>query len=166
MKHPALLAISLLLSFWILSSQGALAFPNEPSNGFRDLAWETLSKDVQGLNLVDERRIGGDMITVYTRESDQLSFEGTELDRIRYVFFKGKFFLVYLVATDSRSKYKAIRSALLDKFGQPSAAFPRRDRFYWEGQKVTVSLEYDDFPERTVVSYYYRPLGERIQQAP
>jgi hypothetical protein len=161
MSKAACFIIPLFIGLWLGSPQAGEAFQNEPT-GFRGLTWETPFEAVQGLRLVDERQVNGQRISVYTRESDQLVFGGTKIDRIRYVFLQGRFFLVHVVATDSRSKYKTIRKTLYDRFGQPSAAFPRRDRYYWEGEEVTVSLEYDDFPGRSVVSYYYKPIGSSI----
>ncbi len=137
------------------------AFQNEPQ-GFRGIAWETNIDDIQGLDLKDQRMIKDYPLSVYTKDPESLSYAQVKLKDIRYVFYKKQFFMVHLVA-NSRSRYKAIKKYLHEKFGEPTAAFNKQDRFFWEGEKTTISIRYKIFPKRTVVSFYYKPIGKTLE---
>ncbi len=151
--------------FFLMVAKAMFAFRNEPE-GFRGIKWEARSHGIQGLKLVETKETGnGEHLDIYVRKGDRLSFGQVELKKIRYVFYKNRFFLVHLVAFSHKAN-KSLKQELVDRFGEPSDSSSKRDLLYWDGKETSVYLKYDVLPKRSVLSFYYQPIGESLQSKP
>ncbi len=163
MKAKYIFTFVIFFSLLFLTNvQAVYSFQNEPE-GFRGIKWETKSKDVQGLKLIKEKETGkGHELNIYKREGEALSFGQAELKKVRYVFYQDHFFLVHLVAF-SHKNYKLLKKELKGRFGEPSDSSAKRDLACWQGKQASIYLKYDVLPKRSVVSFYYRPIGKNFQ---
>ncbi|MGE5197317.1 MAG: hypothetical protein ACM3IL_02310 [Deltaproteobacteria bacterium] len=131
------LKIALLLFFIaipLLSFHSGFAYQNEP-DGFREFRWQTDIKQIKNLQLVQE--YGG--LAEYTRDNENLDFEGVRFDRILYGFTGSRLETVILeLETLDDIRYNLLRALLLSKFGTGEA--DEAKGIFWRGEKTNIKL--------------------------
>jgi hypothetical protein len=117
------------------------------SDGFRGITWGTPVASVKGLTLVSST---SDKVDYYSRKGDTLTFEGASVDSVLYGFWNGKFYSS-LVTFKSAGKWKVIKKALFEKFGEGSRL--RGEHFGWRGLKTDILARWDKSNNDGSVAY-------------
>jgi hypothetical protein len=109
---------------------------------------------------------GGDL-KAYTRKGDSMSLGDAELKGINYIFYKGRFYCVY-IDFEGLSNFRKIRDSFVELYGPPMAEQSSEWDYFWGGRKASVTLTYDKSAEKGEVGYKFVPIDlelERDQRA-
>jgi hypothetical protein len=117
-------------------SHGSLAYLDF-KNGFRDLQFG--DPPAEDMRLVEDH---GDT-TYYTRPRDDLRIGNSQLNRIAYGFYRGRFYTA-LLSTEGLINSRALLEVLRQAYGRGARPNRFMDRYYWEGARVVLS--YDENP--------------------
>jgi hypothetical protein len=142
MKKLYLLLLLMLLSV-LLSKNNADAnnFLNEP-DGFRGIKWETHVSKVKGIQNKDNVYSYGDI--TYTRKNDNLEIAGAKVEKIRYLFTKGKFTGVS-IEFKNNDNFNSIKEQFFKEYGTPNHfnnSTAIHEEFMWKGKKTLIRLFY------------------------
>ena len=132
-------------------------------SGFRDLKWGTKIADVPGMILVKD---SGDSKR-YRREGDKLAIGEAELKEIDYVFYKGRFYCLWIESV-GYSNWKALKDAVFATYGKGDQPNEFIEKYYWFNREdVGMSLDYNEFAKRTIICMFYNPIRdeEKADQA-
>jgi hypothetical protein len=117
-------------------SPGSLAYLDF-RNGFRDLKFG--DPPAADMRLVEDH---GET-TYYTRPGDDLRIGNSQLNRIAYGFYRGRFYTA-LLSTEGLTNSRALLEVLRQAYGRGARPNRFMDRYYWEGSRVVLS--YDENP--------------------
>lgn len=115
------------------------AFENEP-DGFRGIVWGTDISQLKDMEFIKVDPKTG--IRLYKRKKDNMKIGNANLDAIYYGFFNNKFYVV-IAETLFFTDFEELKRACFENFGkgdQPRLYF---DEYFWDGEKVKISLIYD-----------------------
>ena len=130
-----LLVVSLSFSNFIFSVfADDFKLGSEP-NGFRGIKWGTNISTLSNMEY-----IGGTLEEVYVRKGEILKIGGAKLRTIRYCFWKGRLFKVYVF---SESGY-ALDEVVFKKFGVGQQSHSDGDSYYWFGKITLMVLDSQD----------------------
>jgi len=144
-----------IISFLIILTIGtfsinSFAFQNEP-DGFRGIKWGTKIG-----TLKDMVKAGGtgDQI-MYTKINDKLQIGNAELERIGYLFWKGKLCSVS-IPTKGHSNWTALKKVLFLKFGDGKQQNEHIEKYSWGNLsgKTLILFEYNQFSEKGTLFMY------------
>lgn len=127
------------LFLYIFLSTNIYAFENEP-DGFRGIVWGTDISQLKDMEFVKVDPKTG--IKLYKRKKDNMTIGNANLDAIYYGFFDNKFYVV-IAETLFFTDFEELKKACFENFGkgeQPRLYF---DEYFWNGEKVKISLIYD-----------------------
>jgi len=110
------------------------AFQNEPT-GFRGMEWGAPIEAQEGLILVDRAADRA----MYRRTSDELRIGEAELQRIQYMFYKGRFAAV-IIRTSGATNKAALILAFKTQFGNSMQANRYIDDHIWSGKIATLGV--------------------------
>lgn len=119
----------------LLNAIDAGAFQNEP-DGFRGIPWGTpIENHMAEMQRIDAK----DHLILYERNNDQMTIGGAELEKLRYIFYKGVFYSVMIDASGISNRIK-LTDAFQSQFG--AGVKPNRylNQFHWIGSKARISL--------------------------
>ena len=154
------LGIVLLLSFLILPSFEAIAFQNEP-DGFRGIKWGTNIKNLRDMQLYGD--FGDEKF--YTRKNDKLKIGEAKLEKITYIFNKGRLGGVMICFT-SASNASIIKETLTQHYGE-NFFTPPAEILAWNGRNVFISFSYIEMEGidcNGSVHYTYKPLKKEEEK--
>jgi len=120
--------------------------PNSEPDGFSGIKWGTEFSEVKS-DMVELRSISDpakpdEKITIYyTRRGDELRMGEAQLDRIEYVFWKGKFAEARITATGPGNS-DHLKKFLFERYGTLDRPF--QGAYSWDGSVTQIALRYDD----------------------
>ncbi len=123
--------------------------PHSEPDGFAGIKWSTpfseLKSDmVESKSISDPAEPDVKIKIYYTRKADTLKIGEAHLDKIEYVFWKGKFAEARITAVGPEN-FDALRKFLFEKYGTV-------DRFQgaysWDGASTQIALRYNE-PAKT-----------------
>lgn len=125
--------------FLFLSLNPMLAFENEP-HGFRGIIWGTDIKDIKDMEFIKTDSKTG--LKLYKRKNDNMTIGRANLDVILYGFYNDKFYAV-IAQTLFFSDFEELKRACFENFGKGLQPRFYYDEYFWDGDKVKISLIYD-----------------------
>ena len=131
--------IILFILYFSFYTPLVVAFQNEP-DGFRGIIWGTDISQLKDMEFVKVDPKTG--IKLYKRKKDNMTIGNANLDAIYYGFFDNKFYAV-IAQTLFFTDFEELKKACFENFGkgeQPRLYF---DEYFWDGEKVKISLIYD-----------------------
>jgi hypothetical protein len=129
---------------------GSLAYL-DAKNGFRDLTFG--DPPPEGMLPTEE---DGDR-RVYVRPDDELTIGGAHMRRMTYTFYKDRFAAVRLHTT-TLADGRALLAVLQQAFGPGMKDDPKRERYTWVGQQVSVTYEEHTIGHEAEVWWRSQPL--------
>ena len=140
---------------------GFETFRNE-SHGFRDIKWNTAISELKNMEYYASSPIYSE-IKFYERKGDSLRMGPAELDRILYIFWKGRFRGV-LITTQGSHHWETLRRACYEEFGK--ATKPNRDveQYVWDGHTSRICLRYSRILNRGILHIYSTTRNNRTQE--
>ena len=142
----------------IMLSGLVLAYQNEPDD-FRGIKWGTSIEKLSDMALI----LDGGHLKAYTRNRDKMMIGDAKIDSLHYVFYKDQFYCVRVVFTDI-SNFNKIRDEFVRIYGEPERRQHYDRHFYWRGDKVSITLDYDEYTEEGELGYKYMPVDFRIDE--
>ena len=134
------------------------AFPNQP-DGFRGIKWGTPVENLSHLELVEK---AGDF-EVYAKTDDNLNLGETGLDKIVYMFYKGRF-AGLVIEYESAVKYRIIDRALVEFYGPGQVQADPLKKHHWDGFDVLIGHEFNRGTNKGRVIYAYKPVMEKSEE--
>jgi len=136
MKNAFILIFFLSLLFSV-----SFAFENEPE-GFRDITWGSDIKDLKDMEFVRLDPKTG--IKLYQKKKDNLMIGNAKLDAIYYGFYNDKFYVV-IAQTLFFTDFEELKKACFEYFGKGEQPRLYYDEYFWDGERVKISLVYDRY---------------------
>jgi hypothetical protein len=166
MRYLKLISISLaILLIGSLSFAQSFKLNSEP-DGFRGIKWEEDLSTLSGMRYYRNSEMGGSVpldlwnldhgkpiieiyLETYLRIKDKLKMGGTELERIEYGFWKGKF-CEATITTRGSENWASFRRTVFEKFGKgrrsnfksPFVSVEGFDWYIWVGKIAEMELMY------------------------
>ncbi|MCX7769820.1 MAG: hypothetical protein N2202_01930 [Proteobacteria bacterium] len=131
-----LFLITLCLFLYALQ---AYSFENEP-DGFRGIVWGTDISQLKDMEFVKVDPKTG--IKLYKKKKDNMTIGNANLDALYYGFFENKFYAV-IAQTMFFTDFEELKRACFENFGRGEKPRLYYDEYFWDGEKVKISLIYD-----------------------
>ena len=125
----------------LLIALAATAFADV--DGFRGMRWGARLDEIartRPLALVSSSK--ADDTVVYTARDDRLWLGPARLEEIRYTFWKGRLYTVYL-GTRGYDDFQKLKLVAIERFGTFDQPDPSVDKFYYQGEISLAGLRYD-----------------------
>lgn len=119
--------------------------PNSEPDGFAGIKWGTEFSEVKS-DMVELRSTSDPaepnvkIKIYYAKKGDNLKMEEAQLDKIEYVFWKGKFAEARIDATGPEN-FDRLKKFLFEKHGTVNKL---QGAYCWEGSITRVALRYDE----------------------
>jgi hypothetical protein len=119
--------------------------PNSEPDGFAGIKWGTLFSEVksdmeESRSISDPAEPNVKIKIYYTKKGDHLELGETQLDKIEYVFWRGKFSEARINATGSEN-FDRLKTFLFEKYGTVNKS---QGAYFWDGGVTQIFLKYDD----------------------
>jgi hypothetical protein len=145
---------SILLAFMVgifgCSQKSASGFqPHSEPDGFAGIKWSTPFSEIKS-DMVESQSISDPaepdvkIKVYYTRKGDGLKLGEAQLDRIEYVFWRGKFAEARITAAGPEN-FDALRKFLFEKYGTVDKF---QGAYSWDGTSTQIALRYNE-PTKT-----------------
>jgi hypothetical protein len=124
--------------------------PNSEPDGFAGIKWEAEFSEVKS-DMVESRSIVNPtepdvkIKIYYTQKGDNLKMGESQLDKIEYGFFRGKFAEVQITATGPLN-FNHLKKFLFEKYGTVDK--PVQGLYPWNGSVTRIALRYGE-PTKT-----------------
>ena len=118
--------------------------PNSEPDGFAGIKWGTPFSEVKS-DMVESRSISDPAepnvkIKIhYTQKGDPLKLGEAQLDKIEYVFWRGKFAEARINATGPEN-FDRLKKFLFEKYGTVNQS---QGGYFWDGSVTQIFLKYD-----------------------
>ncbi|ABK18157.1 hypothetical protein Sfum_2477 [Syntrophobacter fumaroxidans MPOB] len=134
-----------------------LAAPSEPVD-FRGVRWGSGIGDASGLTPLAE---DGNLKS-YEKKNEVLKLEDVNLDKVIYAFYKDRFYqgIAYFRSEADLPKLKQILTRL---YGDPVQLEQSTNKFFWNGENVSLLLSYDAQSGTGRVAYLYKPIQLELE---
>ncbi len=126
--------------------------------GFGGIPWASNIRDLPEMKLLAEDGHFG----FYTRENEAEKFEGVDIDKIVYGFYKGRFYNA-VVYYRSPGSFSALKESFEKLNGSPYQPDPAQKKYFWSGNVTTLLLTYDDAANQGRVSYLFQEIENEIE---
>lgn len=119
--------------------------PNSEPDGFAGINWGTQFSEVKS-DMVESRSISDPsepdvkIKIYYTKKWDNLKMGEAQLDRIEYVFWRGKFAEARITATGAEN-FNQLKKFLFEKYGTVNKS---QGAYSWDGSITQIFLKYDE----------------------
>jgi hypothetical protein len=119
--------------------------PNTEPDGFAGIKWGTEFSEVKS-EMVESRSISDPaepdvkIKIYYTQKADNLKMGEAQLDKIEYVFWRGKFAEVRINATGPED-FNHLKKFLFEKYGTVNKS---RGAYFWDGSVTQIALRYEE----------------------
>jgi hypothetical protein len=119
--------------------------PNAEPDGFAGIKWGTEFSEVKS-DMVESRSISDPaepdvkIKIYYTPQADNLKMGEAQLDKIEYVFWRGKFAEVRINVTGPEN-FNHLKKFLFEKYGTVDKS---RGVYFWDGSVTQIALRYDE----------------------
>lgn len=119
--------------------------PHSEPDGFAGIKWSTpfseIKSDMVESNSISDPAEPDVKIKIYyTRRADSLKMGEAQLNRIEYVFWRGKFAEARITATGS-DNFDALKKFLFEKYG---AVDQFQGAYSWDGTITQIALRYNE----------------------
>jgi hypothetical protein len=119
--------------------------PNSEPDGFAGMKWGTefseVKSDMAELRSTSDPAEPNVKIKIYyTKKGDDLRMGEVQLDKIEYVFWRGKFAEARIDATGSEN-FDRLKKFLFEKYGTVNKF---QGAYSWEGSIARIALRYDE----------------------
>jgi hypothetical protein len=144
--------LALLLGIFGCSQKSTSGFqPRSEPDGFAGIKWSTpfseIKSDMVELKSISDPAEPDVKIKIYyTRKVDNWKMGEAQLDKIEYVFWRGKFAEARITAMGPEN-FNALRKFLFEKYG-PVDKF--QGAYSWDGTVTQIALRYDE-PAKTAL---------------
>ena len=139
-----------LLSFTVgilgCSQKSTSSFkPDSEPDGFAGIKWNTPFSEVKS-DMAESRSISDPaepnvkIKIYYTKKGDPLELGGAKLDKIEYVFWRGKFAEARISATGAEN-FDRLSKFLFEKYGTVNKS---QGAYFWDGRVTQIFLKYDE----------------------
>ncbi len=124
--------------------------PNSEPEGFAGMKWGTEFSEVKS-DMVESRSIANPtepdvkIKIYYTKKGDNLKMGETQLNKVEYGFFRGKFAEAEITATGPEN-FNHLKKFLFEKYGAVDK--PTQGLYSWNGPVTRIALRYDE-PAKT-----------------
>ena len=153
-SRVCIIAVALL---WLVTVPvSAPAFSNEP-DGFRGIKWGTKIGQAQGMVLVEDK--GNEKY--YARPDDKMKIGDARVDKIVYGFYRDEFFTV-TIGFSTLMHFMSLKETLTNLYSE-WAQQKEKDKYYWAGTKVYVSIDYRPDRGDGEILYSYMPIWTRVK---
>jgi len=142
----------------LLAGYRAYAFQNEP-DGFRGIKWGVNIGKLSSMKLIED----GEEVKYYALKNDKMQIGDAELDAIAYGFYKSRFYMVG-IKYHAYSNYSAIKETLIQQYGPGSRPNKYVEKYFWFGDNVSVTLQFNEIQETGVLWYLYKPIDEESER--
>ncbi len=144
--------LALVLGIFGCSQKSTSGFQShsEP-DGFAGIKWSTPFSEIKS-DMVESKSISDPaepnvkIKIYYTRRGDSLKMGEAQLDRIEYVFWRGKFAEARITATGP-DNFDALKKYLFEKYGTVNKF---QGAYSWDGAVTQIALRYNE-PAKTVL---------------
>jgi hypothetical protein len=122
--------------------------PNSEPDGFAGIKWSTPFSEVKS-DMVESRSISDPaepnvkIKIYYTKKGDHLKLGEVQLDKIEYVFWRGKFAEARISAIGAEN-FDRLKKFLFEKYG---AVNKSQGAYFWDGSVTQIFLKYDEPPK-------------------
>ena len=118
--------------------------PNSEPDGFAGIKWgapfsEVKSDMVESRSISDPAEPNVKIKIHYTQKGDPLKMGEAQLDKIEYVFWRGKFAEARINATGPEN-FDRLKTFLLEKYGTVNQS---QGAYFWDGSVTQIFLKYD-----------------------
>jgi hypothetical protein len=119
--------------------------PNSEPDGFAGIRWSTpfsqVKPDMIELRSISDPAEPGVKIKIYyTKKGDHLKMGEAQLDKIEYVFWRGKFAEIRITATGAEN-FNQLKKFLFEKYGTVNKS---QSAYFWDGSVTQIVLKYDE----------------------
>ena len=129
----------ILLALLVLLAAPAFA----DVDGFRGMRWGERLEDVaMSKPLALESSNKADDTVVYTARDDRLWLGPARLEDIRYTFWKGRLYTVFL-GTRGYEDFQRIKQVAFERFGTFDQRDPSVEKYYLQGELSLAGLRFD-----------------------
>ena len=135
---------------------------SEPS-GFRGIKWETDISALSGMEYLETNPnyVGG--LKIYTKKGDDLRIGGAELVKIKYGFWRGKFYGV-TVYTKGYENWLGLKNATFEQFGKSSYGVDTFEETYcWFGDIAAIIMGYDEIDKEGKLSIFSAEMNKEAK---
>ncbi len=127
--------------------------PNSEPDGFGGIKWgtefsEVKSDMVESKVITDPAQPDVKITIYYIKKGDDLKMGEAQLDKIEYVYWRGKFAEVRIRATGPEN-FNHLKKFLFDKYGTTDK---RQGAYFWDGSVTQVTLRYDESPKISLLT--------------
>jgi hypothetical protein len=118
--------------------------PNSEPDGFAGIKWSTPFSEVKS-DMVESRSISDPaepnvkIKIYYIKKGDPLEWGEAKLDKIEYVFWRGKFAEARISATGPEN-FDRLKKFLFEKYGTVNQS---QGAYFWNGSVTQIFLKYD-----------------------
>jgi hypothetical protein len=118
--------------------------PNSEPDGFDGIKWGTPFSEVKS-DMVESRSISDPaepnvkIKIYYTKKGDHLKLGEAQLDKMEYVFWRGKFAEARINATGPEN-FDRLNKFLFEKYGMVNKS---QGAYFWDGSVTQIFLKYD-----------------------
>ena len=122
--------------------------PNSEPDGFDGIKWGTPFSEVKS-DMVESRSISDPaepnvkIKIYYTKKGDHLKMGEARLDKMEYVFWRGKFAEIRIAAIGAEN-FNQLKTFLFEKYGTVNKS---QGTFFWDGSITQIVLKYDEPPK-------------------
>lgn len=135
---------------------GSLQSPKEMDQ-FRGIRWGAPVAEVSGLRPLAE---DGELV-FYVRDGDKLSIENVEVNQVVYGFYKGRFYNA-IVYYRTAGNFSMLKDHLYGQLGNAYHPVYSEKRYFWDGDKVSVLLTFDDASDEGRISFLFKPIAGEV----
>jgi len=119
--------------------------PNSEPDGFAGIKWgtpfsEVKSEMAESRSISDPAEPNVKIKIYYTQKGDPLEFGEAKLDKIEYVFWRGKFAEARISATGPENVDR-LKKFLFEKYGMVNKS---QGAYFWDGSVTQIFLKYDE----------------------
>ena len=119
--------------------------PNSEPDGFADIKWGTEVSEVKSdmvelMSISDPAEPNVKIKIYYTKKGDDLKMGEARLDKIEYVFWRGKFAEGRINATGPEN-FDRLKKFLFEKYGSVNKF---QGAYSWGGSVTRIALRYDE----------------------
>lgn len=144
-------SLLLFLVITCITNQFIFAFPNEP-DGYSGIKWGTPIESLDNM-VFKQKDKGNKDILIYIKKDETYLWEGLKLDRVDYVFYRGKFCQVNLYVKGPE-KAQALKYQLFKLCGDALSILGMDTNASWEGNTTEiVYIATTKFKDATVWFY-------------
>jgi hypothetical protein len=133
------------------------AMEREPAN-FRGIKWGTELGSLSDMEIVNE----SESEKMAVRKNEKMTIGKATVGLIRYFFYKGKFYSVYISFTD-RENFTRLKQGLSVLHGQPEES-RMVNTYYWFGKDVDISFRYNEMLGIGSIMYSYLPISDQLKK--